>query len=79
MKDVYKRQKESFGGLEYSKAFIEKWKGDSLITPGIAPHAPYTNSDESLISAYKLSKEYDVCLLYTSSKKSASCRRWCNG
>ncbi|CDM70142.1 amidohydrolase domain protein [Clostridium bornimense] len=54
--------KESFGGLEYSKAFIKKWKGDSLITPGIAPHAPYTNSDESLIAAYKLSKEYDVPL-----------------
>ena len=54
--------KESFGGLKYSKAFIEKWKGDSLITPGIAPHAPYTNSDESLIKAYKLSKEYNVPL-----------------
>ena len=54
--------KESFGGLEYSKAFIKKWKGDSLITPGIAPHAPYTNSDESLIEAYKLSKEYNVPL-----------------
>lgn len=54
--------KESYGGLEYSKWFIEKWKGDSLITPGIAPHAPYTNSDESLKGAYNISKRYNVPL-----------------
>ena len=54
--------KESYGGLEYSKWFIEKWKGDSLITPGIAPHAPYTNSDESLKEAYSISKKYNVPL-----------------
>lgn len=52
--------KENFGGLEYSKKFIEKWIDDPLITPGIAPHAPYTNNDESLKKAYKLSKEYNV-------------------
>lgn len=54
--------KESYGGLEYSKWFIEKWKGDSLITPGIAPHAPYTNSDESLKEAYNISKRYNAPL-----------------
>ena len=53
---------KSFGGLEYSKSFIEKWKGNTLITPGIAPHAPYTNSDESLKEAYRLSKEHKVPL-----------------
>ena len=52
--------KEDFGGLEYSKWFIEKWKDDELITPGIAPHAPYTNTDESLKEAYKISKRYNV-------------------
>lgn len=54
--------KEPFGGLEYSKEFIEKWADDSLITPGIAPHAPYTNDDESLKKAYELSKKYNVPL-----------------
>lgn len=54
--------KEKFGGLEYSKWFIEKWKNDELITPGIAPHAPYTNNDESLREAYKISKKYNVPL-----------------
>lgn len=52
--------KKPFGGLDYSRKFIEKWKGDTLITPGIAPHAPYTNSDESLKEAYEISKKYNV-------------------
>lgn len=52
--------KEKFGGLEYSKWFIEKWKDDELITPGIAPHAPYTNNDKSLKEAYNISKKYNV-------------------
>ena len=51
-----------FGGLAYSKEFIEKWADDQLITPGIAPHAPYTNDDESLKKAYELSKKYNVPL-----------------
>ena len=54
--------KECFGGLEYSKKFIEKWRNDPLITPGIAPHAPYTNTDKSLKEAYELSRKYDVPL-----------------
>lgn len=52
--------KESCGGLDYSRSFIEKWKGDNLITPGIAPHAPYSNTEESLKEAYKISKDYNV-------------------
>lgn len=51
---------KAFGGLDYSIKFIEKWKNDDLITPGIAPHAPYTNTEESLKEAYKISKKYDV-------------------
>ncbi len=52
--------KKKFGGLEYSKWFIEKWKDDELIIPGIAPHAPYTNNDKSLKEAYNISKKYNV-------------------
>lgn len=52
--------KEPFGGLDYSRKFIEKWKNDNLIIPGIAPHAPYTNTDESLKEAYEISKQYNV-------------------
>ena len=52
--------KSPFGGLDYSVSFIEKWKDDNLIIPGIAPHAPYTNSDESLKKSYEISKKYNV-------------------
>lgn len=35
-------------GLAYAEKFIEKWRGHALITPAIAPHAPYTVSEEHL-------------------------------
>ncbi len=33
---------EAYGGLEYARNFIAQWKGDELVTPCFAPHAPYT-------------------------------------
>jgi 5-methylthioadenosine/S-adenosylhomocysteine deaminase len=38
-------------GLAYSEKFIKRWKGDKLIFPAIAPHAPYTVSEEHLKQA----------------------------
>src|SRR6185295_12813320 len=35
--------------------FLNKWKGNSLITPAIAPHAPYTVSEEHLRAVRALS------------------------
>jgi 5-methylthioadenosine/S-adenosylhomocysteine deaminase len=35
-------------GLAYSEKFIQKWTGNALIVPAIAPHAPYTVSEEHL-------------------------------
>lgn len=55
--------KEPYGGLAYSKWFIEKWKDDDLITPAVAPHAPYTNDKEHLQRAAELSKKYDVPMM----------------
>ncbi|MFL6230859.1 MAG: amidohydrolase family protein [Pyrinomonadaceae bacterium] len=34
--------------LGYVEKFVAKWKGHQLITPAIAPHAPYTVSEEHL-------------------------------
>lgn len=34
--------------MAYTERFINKWKGNPLITPAIAPHAPYTVSEEHL-------------------------------
>src|SRR5438067_4497309 len=37
--------------LTYSERFINKWKGNALIVPAIAPHAPYTVSEDHLKAA----------------------------
>lgn len=34
--------------MDYVARFVAKWKGHKLITPAIAPHAPYTVSEEHL-------------------------------
>lgn len=51
---------EPYGGIEYAKRFISKWKGDSLITPAFAPHAPYTCDDSHLMEIRMLADELDV-------------------
>src|SRR6266550_2944 len=34
--------------MAYVERFVQKWKGHELITPAIAPHAPYTVSEDHL-------------------------------
>jgi 5-methylthioadenosine/S-adenosylhomocysteine deaminase len=43
--------------------FVERWQGHALITPAIAPHAPYTVSDEHLIDAHRFAFERDCPLI----------------
>jgi 5-methylthioadenosine/S-adenosylhomocysteine deaminase len=50
-------------GLARADAFIRKWKDDELITPAVAPHAPYTLEPHSLQSARALANRYGVPLL----------------
>jgi 5-methylthioadenosine/S-adenosylhomocysteine deaminase len=38
-------------GLAYVERFVARWKGHELIIPAIAPHAPYTVSEEHLKAA----------------------------
>ena len=35
-------------GMAYVERFVQKWQGNELIVPAIAPHAPYTVSEEHL-------------------------------
>ncbi|MGD0099463.1 MAG: amidohydrolase [Acidobacteriota bacterium] len=49
--------------LAYAKGLIERWKGNSLIIPAIAPHAPYTNTAESLVACKQLADRFGVPLL----------------
>ncbi len=49
--------------LGYTESFIRRWKGDALITPAIAPHAPYTVSAEHLGQVRALAEKHDVPIL----------------
>lgn len=42
-------------GLELTERFIKKWQGHPLIVPAVAPHAPYTVSENNLTDARALS------------------------
>lgn len=53
---------EPYGGLRYAEKFIPKWLGHPRITPAIAPHAPYTNTEESLKQASRIARQYGVPL-----------------
>jgi 5-methylthioadenosine/S-adenosylhomocysteine deaminase len=35
-------------GMSYVEKFVSRWKGNDLIVPAIAPHAPYTVSEDHL-------------------------------
>ena len=48
--------------LARCRTFIQDWKGHPLITPAIAPHAPYTSTDEILQASTALALEMDVPL-----------------
>ncbi len=47
-------------GLAYARDFIARWKDHPLVIPAIAPHAPYTVTDEMWHAATRLALEYDV-------------------
>ncbi len=54
---------EPYGGLAYAEEFIKQYKDDPLITPAVAPHAPYTVPPEKLREARALSEKYGVPLV----------------
>ncbi len=50
-------------GLERARAFIHAWQHHDRIIPTIAPHAPYTCTDEIYHEAVALAREYNVPLV----------------
>lgn len=48
--------------LAYARDFIQRWKGHPLIVPSVAPHAPYTCTNEILQATSLLAQEFDVPL-----------------
>ncbi|MEQ8674374.1 MAG: amidohydrolase family protein [Aggregatilineales bacterium] len=49
--------------LEYARTYIEKWRGHPLITPAVAPHAPYSSTEELLKKSAQLAMQYDIPVL----------------
>jgi 5-methylthioadenosine/S-adenosylhomocysteine deaminase len=49
--------------LKRTEIFMQKFKDDDLITAAVAPHAVYTNSDETLRAARELANKYKAPLL----------------
>ncbi len=49
--------------FDYTENFVKKWQNHPLIIPAVAPHAPYTVSEEHLKSASNLAKKYNSPLL----------------
>ncbi len=48
--------------LASAREYIQRWKGHPLIEPSVAPHAPYTCTEEILRAASALAVEFDVPL-----------------
>ena len=46
--------------LVYAENFIKKWQNHKLITPAIAPHAPYTLEEKTLRAVRQLSDKLDA-------------------
>ena len=49
--------------VAYVRKFVHDWKGDPLITPALAPHAPYTVSKEHLQQVRRLATELGAPIL----------------
>jgi 5-methylthioadenosine/S-adenosylhomocysteine deaminase len=49
--------------IAYSERYINKWKNDPLIVPAIAPHAPYTVSEQHLRQVRALSDRLNAAVV----------------
>ncbi len=49
--------------LRFTERYIQRFRNDPLVVPAVAPHAIYTNSDETLKAARALANKYNAPLL----------------
>ncbi|MEA2489593.1 MAG: 5-methylthioadenosine/S-adenosylhomocysteine deaminase [Acidobacteriota bacterium] len=49
--------------MAYMREYVAKWKGDALITPAFAPHAPFTVSKEHLQQVRAMATELGAPIL----------------
>jgi 5-methylthioadenosine/S-adenosylhomocysteine deaminase len=55
--------KSAGAALAYTRRFIERWRRDPLVTPAVAPHAPYTCSSKTLQDSQKLANDFAAPLI----------------
>ena len=49
--------------LAFTERYLVRFRGDPLVVPAVAPHALYTNSDETLKAARALANQYQAPLV----------------
>jgi len=49
--------------LKFTETYLQRFHNDPLIAPAVAPHALYTNSDETLRAARSLANKYHALLI----------------
>jgi 5-methylthioadenosine/S-adenosylhomocysteine deaminase len=49
--------------LEFAERYLQRFRNDPLISPAVAPHALYTNSDQTLRAARALANKYRALLI----------------
>ena len=62
--------------LAYARDFITRWRGHRLVTPGVAPHAPYTCTVEILRACAEVAVEFDVPLHTHIAETAFEVERW---
>lgn len=55
--------KEPYGGFAYTEKFLNSYSDHPLITPALAPHAPYSLDFENLKKTAALAEEWDIPVL----------------
>ena len=66
---------DPYGGLEYAVEFIKEYREDPLVTPALAPHAPYSVSKEKLLVTISVSEQYQVPVLIHVAERSDESRQ----
>jgi 5-methylthioadenosine/S-adenosylhomocysteine deaminase len=56
----YKTWSESIAATD---RYVQRFRGDSLIVPAVAPHAIYTTPNEALVASHNLAVKYGIPLL----------------
>ena len=49
--------------LVFTEKYLTRFRNDPLIVPAVAPHALYTNSDETLKASRALANKYNAPLM----------------